>query len=253
MLRKILMGSFSIFAIFAMAGAVLFYTDSASAQIVGGDSAESAEVQSFRQDRENGRRGRHGVLTREEKAEVAASVLGITVEELSAAKEDGTSKEELAAANGTTVDAIHDAIFDASVAKVNTLVDSGDLTEEEGAAIIEKLELKQLARAIIDRDVLKQAAADAIGVTVAELEAAKEARTMSELLEENGVTRDEVNTAVEAAKNDMIDQALANGDITEEQAEQLREMRSGKGGKGGRGGRGGNRAPAAPDDAANDA
>ncbi len=241
MLRKILMGSFSLFAIFALAGAVLTFTDSASAQVVEDGSAEVQQEQPEREGRERGRRGNRAGLSREEKAQVVADLLDITVEEVQAAREDGLSYEELAVANGSSIEAVKTAIFNASVAKVNALVESGDLTEEEGAAIIEKLELKQLKSEIIDKDVLAQAAADAIGVTVAEVEAAKEAREYSELLEENGVTREEVREAVQAAKDQMIDDAVANGDITEEQAEQLRDggNNNGRGGNG-RGERGGN-------------
>ena len=247
MLRKILMGSFSIFAVFALAGAVLFYSDSASAQVVEDGSAEvQPEEQTERPQREGRQRNnrtRSG-LSNEEKVQVVADTLGITVEDVEAAREDGMSYEELAVANGSSIEALEDAIFDATVAKVNELVESGDLTEEEGAAIIAKLELMQLKSEIIDEDVLAQAAADAIGVTVAEVEAAIEAREYSELLEENDVTREDVREAVQAAKDQMIDDAVANGDITEEQAEQLRDggRDNGRGGNGrnGRGGRGGN-------------
>lgn len=238
MLRKILIGSFSLFALFAVAGSALFFAEGASAQVVEPGSAEVEDgATTFRRGRNRSR----SVLTHEEKVDVVTGVLGISVEEFEEARDADMSMAELAEANGSTLDAIYDAIYEASVAKVNEMVASEELTQEEADAILAKLELRQLARDIIDRDGLQQAAADAIGVSVAELEAAKEDGSVRELLEENGVTRAEVRSAMEDAKNQMIDDALASGDITEEQAEQLRESGNCKGRRGG--GRGGNDAP----------
>lgn len=232
MLRKLLIGSFSLFAMFALAGAALFLqTDSASAQIVEPGSAEvEAGPTTFRR---GGNRG--SILTREEKAEVVAGVLGISVDELAEAKEAGADMEELAETYGTTTDAISDAIYSATVAKVNEMVANEELTQEEADAILARLELKQLYSDIVDEDVLTQAAADAIGISVEEMEAAKEDGTLRDIMEENEVTRQDVREAVEDAKNQLIDEALANGEITEEQAEQLRDQGNGRNGRGGNG------------------
>ena len=131
------------------------------------------------------------------------------------------------------------------------------MTAEQGDEILARLELHKLAHDIIDRDVLKQAAADTLGISVEEMEAAKEDGTLQELAEAAGVTREDVRDAVIAARDGMIDDALANGEITAEQAEQLKEkpIRKGRHGGHGRPGRGGgqgrpdNGAPAETTDA----
>ena len=102
------------------------------------------------------------------------------------------------------------------------------------------------------KEATQEAAADALGMSVEELEAAREEGTkLDELAEEAGVEVDAVKEAVEAARAEAIEDALADGTITEEQAEFLLEH-GGRGdcgpggkGRGGRGGRGpGDGAPA---------
>ena len=242
MLRKILIATASLFALFAIGGSALFFTDTVGAQVE--DSAEVAPEG----DREGRRRQGRRILTGEEKAAIVADILGISTEELDAAREDGTKISELAEANGVSMDTIVDAIYDASVVKVNELVASEELTAEQGDTILARLELGKLAHDIIDRDVLKQAAADTLGISVEEMAAAKEDGTLQELAEAAGVTREDVKEAVTAARDGMIDEALANGEISAEQAEQLKELsgrkgRSGHGKGNGRAGRGGQGGP----------
>ncbi len=229
MLRKLMIGTLFMAALFALGGAFMFSTDSAAAQVNDG----VAETEMLHR---GGRRGNDVRLSREEQAEVVANTLGITVEELEAAKEAGTTTEELAAANGTTVEAIKDALEAAQIAKINEAVINGDITQEQADAMLESIELKNLAEEIFNKDDAKAAAAAALGITVEEYDAAKEAGTLRDLIEESDV---DVRAAVEDARNAAIDAAEADGTITAEQAEALREMRIGKGGH--RGGRGGGR------------
>ena len=235
MLRRILMGSVALIAMFAVAGSALFFAGPSSAQVDDGAAGETAEfAREGRGDRE-GRKGNRGVLTGEEKAAVVADALGISVEDVMAAYEDGVRMSELAEATGVDVEVVVNALYDASVEKVNQMVADGEMTQERADEILAKMELRQLAATIIDKDVLKQAAADTLGISVEEMAAAKEAGTLQEIAEEAGVSREDIKAAVEAARNEMIDQAEANGDITAEQAEQLREMSLRGKGKGGRG------------------
>ena len=96
----------------------------------------------------------------------------------------------------------------------------------------ELLEAKQALREYIDRGEIMAAV---LGITVEELEAAKEAGTMDDLVEASGLTREEIREMVNAAKDTAVQQAIEDGVITAEQAEQLENM-EGRGGK--RGGRG---------------
>ncbi len=233
MLRKLMIGTLFMAALFALSGAFFFSTDSVAAQVT-----DTVETQMLH--RGGGRDGNSVRLNREEKAQVIADTLGITVEELQAAKEAGTSLEELAAANGTTVEAIENALYNAQVAKINEAVANGDITQEQADAMIERMDLHLLSEQIFSKDDAKAAVAAALGITVDEYDAAKEDGTLRDLIADSGI---DVRATVEEARNAAIDTALANGEITAEQAEALREMSIGKGKHGRGGGRGGNGQP----------
>ena len=96
---------------------------------------------------------------------------------------------------------------------------------------------------IFDRDAKHAVVADALGISVDELEAYREDGTrLPEIAEELGVDVEDVKAAVDAAKTDAVNQAVEDGTITQEQADQIL---SGEGRRGGPGGRGqGGRGPA---------
>ncbi|HSM54596.1 MAG TPA: hypothetical protein VK879_00445 [Candidatus Sulfomarinibacteraceae bacterium] len=74
----------------------------------------------------------------------------------------------------------------------------------------------------VDPDVMHEAIAEALGVTVEEFETARaEGQTLYELAQELGIDMDTVWEAMRAVKAEAIEQALADGLITEAQAEWL--------------------------------
>ena len=88
---------------------------------------------------------------------------------------------------------------------------------------------------VIDREALKEVVANALNMTVAELDAAHEAgQRLPEIAEAQGVDIADVQAAVEAARAEMIEEALAAGLITEEQAELMLSREGGFGSPGGR-------------------
>ena len=155
-------------------------------------------------------------LTREDKNALFASELGITEEALEAAKDE------------------------AKAAALAAAVADGTITQEEADLIAARQALKDA----IDKNEL---AASVLGLTVEELEAAREdGTTRSELLEAAGLTQAEFVTAYEAAYQAAVDQAVADGIITQEQADALEDNPfGGRGGFGpGRGGAERGNAPA---------
>ena len=92
------------------------------------------------------------------------------------------------------------------------------------------------------RGQMKSALAEALGVTVEELEAAKEnGQSIRELAEAQGVELSEVQEAKKAALIAAIEEAVDEGTITQEQADQMLErIENGNFRKGPRRGRGGN-------------
>lgn len=154
-----------------------------------------------------------------------ADELGITVEELTAARL--AAKETVLAqlvAEGTITQAQADAIL------------SG-----EGLRSIGPLMTSEAMHAVI---------AEALGITVEELTAAQaDGQRLTDLAAELGVAIEDVQTAVQEAHDAAVQQALADGLITQEQADWLLErgamgMHNGMGmqdGMGMQGGMGGHR------------
>ncbi|MBV7333274.1 hypothetical protein KFU94_34580 [Chloroflexi bacterium TSY] len=213
-----------------------------------------------------GRRGgRHGgplqgVIDREVMQGVVAQTLGMTVEELEVAKEEGKRLSDLAEEKGVEMETIQEALKASAITQVQQAVTDGDLTQEEADRILERIENgrgfgpRGLGRGahrggplrdLIDRDVIQETVAQTLGITVEELEAAKdEGKKLSELAEEKGVEMETVKEAMKASAISQVQQAVTDGELTQEEADRLIErIESGRGfGRRGQGpGRGGHR------------
>ena len=129
---------------------------------------------------------------REEGEDALAAELGISVDELEAAKE---------------------AAHEAAIAQAIT---DGVITQEEA----DLWAAGQALREYMDHDAVL---ADILGLSVEELEAAKEDGSLRDLVEASGLTPEEMMTAMQAAHETAVSQAVADGVITQEQADQLQE------------------------------
>ena len=120
-----------------------------------------------------------------------ADALGIKVEELQAAREKADQ-----------------AALEQAIAK-------GYLTEEQAGLMKAQNALRQY----IDKDKLT---AKALGITVEELQAAREeGKTMETLISELGLDAATVQENMQAAYQEAIQQAVSDGVITQEQADQM--------------------------------
>lgn len=149
-----------------------------------------------------------------------------------------TSREELMAqALGITVEELQAAQDEARAAALAEMVETGDLTQEQ-ADLIQAVEI---FRRSIDHDALM---AQALGISVDELQAAREEdTTLLKLLDELGLTTEEVLAARQAAFETAVEQAIEDGTLTQEQADQVLSgewpgLGRGPGGFGGGHGRG---------------
>jgi len=72
-----------------------------------------------------------------------------------------------------------------------------------------------------NREARAEALADTLGIGVEDLTAAREAgQTPAEIAEENGVSRDELVSSPVAERQASLDQAVADGDLTQEEADE---------------------------------
>lgn len=198
-------------------------------------------------DRDGGRFARAGappaLWDEEAWLPAAAEALGMTADELRAAKDAGRRLPALLAAQGVTRADFMDAMRAAKQRMIDDALQDGDITQEQadrlrarrgraakndfgqrgfgryrGAPAI-NLERLLLRADIFDRDILTQAVAKALGMTTAELEAAK--AQGSESLQDMDIKGRVLGSALRDAQRRMINSALETGTITQEQANRL--------------------------------
>jgi hypothetical protein len=108
-----------------------------------GNQATNVQVQAEGEDR-----GRDGPGHREERAQALADVIGISVEDLMAAKADGQTPAEIAEANDVSRDELVSALVDAQQERLDQAVEDERLTQEE--ADEKAVDLEDRANAIAD-------------------------------------------------------------------------------------------------------
>ena len=196
-----------------------------------------------------GPRGGHGQFLTPEQTEVAvADALGMTVEELQAARDEGQTLAEIAAAQDVDMADVQAAVQAATEAAVAEAVANGDITQEQADRILSEGVgckgdmgdgLGAVLPQIFDREAEQAAIADALGLTVEALQAAKDAgTTITDLAAEQSVDLADIQAAVEAARTEAVQAAVDAGTITQEQADAILSHPAGLGGPGFGGGRG---------------
>lgn len=195
-----------------------------------------------------------GLADQDAMHEAIAEALGISVEELETAQAEGTSLFALADELGADMTAVRDAMENVRQAAIDQAVADGLISEGEAEQFRNGRGPWRQGPAgpfygegpgmnLVDADVMHAAIAEALGISVEELEAARaEGTTLFALAEELGVDMETVRAAMDAVHEDAINQALTDGVITEEQAEWLRNRpafgQNGMGGNGPFGGQG---------------
>lgn len=170
--------------------------------------------------------------------EATAEILGITVEELEAAYEDGQRLSDLVEEAGLTIEEYRLALEEAWPGIVGQALADGAITEDGAERLLamgipgHQGRFGPLGPYVLD------ATAEALGMDADELQAAlDEGVTMDELLEEADLSHRELRMALDAATPEIVRLALADEAITEELAEQVLEygLPFGLGGHGHRG------------------
>jgi hypothetical protein len=140
----------------------------------------------------------------------------------------------LAEAIGISMDELSVAREGAKAAAIEQALADGKITEQQVAL----MDAREALNGYVEKDALL---ADALGLTPEELAAAQEeGQRIPDLLEELGMTQEDFDAAMQAAHQEALAQAVADGVITQEQADLLAENDfSALQGQGGRGDRGG--------------
>lgn len=176
-----------------------------------------------------------------DRVDVLARALGITAEEVEQAKEDGTLRDLLA---DISRDDLRTAYQDEATGAIDDASESGEITSTQADRLKEvvgadrseltesDIETLRSLRAAVTVDVTA-VYASVLGITSAEVEAAREDGTLRDRLA--GVNRVALAAALVDARDAAIDAAEEAGDLTAEQAELLRDAGKGLDGYQGKG------------------
>ncbi|MEW5869340.1 MAG: hypothetical protein AB1894_08700 [Chloroflexota bacterium] len=139
----------------------------------------------------------------------------------------------LAEALGISVDDLQAARAKADEAAMQLAIEKGYITEEQ----VQLMQARKALMDYIDQDALT---AQALGISVEELQTAREeGKSMQALIDELGLDKTQVQEAMQAAYQEAVQQAVADGVITQEQADLILSEGFGPHGFGDFGGRGG--------------
>lgn len=126
-------------------------------------------------------------------------------------------QSRLADALGISVEALEAAQDEAHAAAIADAVANGDITQEQA-------DLMAAHKALHDYVDHEAVMAEALGVSVEELEAAQADGTLRDLIRSLDLDRGAMAEQMQAAMDEAVSQAVADGVITQEQADQLRAM-----------------------------
>jgi ferredoxin len=178
---------------------------------------------------QNGERGRRGGRHNE----AIAETLGITVDDLQAAREAGQTLAEVAEAQGMTADDVVAAIVADAEEHLAEEVAEGELTEDEAATRL--AEITERATEKVNqvpgegdrgsrgqrgfRGGNVETLTEALGVTTDDLQAAREAgQSIADVAEAQGVDIDTVVSAIVDDIEEHLADHVAEGDLTEDEA-----------------------------------
>lgn len=199
------------------------------------------------QDGQGGPDGAGALLPAGTFKQITADALGITVDELETARTNGQHLPELAAELGLDMPTVQATIQSGVQTALAQAVADGTITQAQADEAIARMALREIGRTLH-----QEAVSSVLGISTADLQAYHEAGTrLPEIIAELGLDAESVRSAMPAAWETTLQQAVTDGRITAEQATQLQQMPAGgrggqQGGPAGQGGRGGQNAPAGP-------
>jgi hypothetical protein len=120
----------------------------------------------------------------------------------------------LAEALGITVNELEDAQDRAYGAWLGDAIEEGQLTQEQADELLASRALK----VYVDKDVIL---AEALGMTVDELEASLATQSLSDLMTERGIDADTLQANAQAAFEAAVQRAVADGVISQAQADEM--------------------------------
>jgi hypothetical protein len=160
---------------------------------------------------------------------------GLTPQEIIAQVRDGQTLAEVIEANGGDVSGVSQSVLDAATVQIEQAVTNGRITQERADRMTDNLPNwierglnGELLENRVGRRPLRQAGERILLEVVAEetglrpvqiLQQLRDGSTLTEIITANGGNVDETITAAVAAATERINEAVANGNMTQEQAD----------------------------------
>lgn len=196
------------------------------------NAQDSDDAENNTEEEENGRRGRGN------KGAAVAELLGMSVEELKAAFEEGQTLAEIAATQGVSEDDLVSALVAAAEERVDQALESGRLSEDEAAEKTAGLEARITERVNAEpgehgrhgrgghgpRNRIGGEILDELGLDRDSVRAGFQAdMSLAEIAAEAGISEADLVSALVDGAEARIDQAVEDGKITAEQAAEKKE------------------------------
>jgi len=137
-----------------------------------------------------------------------------------------------------SVDELHNAVADAAAEAIQPLIDDGKIPQDRADTLIDNIREGKMGQFFmpnrrppqrrqqafrVERQLLKTAA-DQLNMEPREVLGEMVAgKTLAQVVEDHNGDADAVITAVQESANEMIDKALSNGHLTQEQADKAKE------------------------------
>ena len=169
-----------------------------------------------------------------------SELLGLTPEEIHAEREAGKSLPEIAAEQGFSEEDLNEAFVNARAEALQEAVESGSITQEQADRMMERMnampgmKLDHSSRPLdheecapgtpMVREPIHDTVSDLLGLTPEELHAEmRDGKSLAEIAAEQGITVEDLTDALLAAEAEILQEAVANEQITQEQANLMME------------------------------
>ncbi len=166
--------------------------------------------------------------------DILGQILGLTSDEIKAQLKEGKTITEIAAAQGISEEQLQEALYTAMAAKLAEKVADGSLTQEQADKMLERLQDGKLfacppagggegghrGGAGTSFDTLSEI----IGLTSDEIKAQlKEGKTITEIAAAQGISEEQLQEALYTAMAAKLAEKVADGSLTQEQADKMLE------------------------------
>lgn len=151
--------------------------------------------------------------------EQKAEILGISFEELKAELESGKKFHEIVESLGLDKEEIHNRTMEQIASHLDELVTEGKITQEQADNRLEEMQNRhEKKQEETENRLIHQA--EILGISVEELETELQAgKKFQELAEEAGLSKEYIQERIEEQIKIHLDSLVANGEITQEQAD----------------------------------